>query len=161
MAHGRISNVSALICTRRQRGISCVAARALSSRTEPPSDSTSLHHLVRRHRAPQVCSFRSLRPGFRALRIVAVPGARIKIAERFILHLIELGEQLGDQSVRASMISEKVMADAVTARPPQDPEAVPAQEIASGLDMGPITQLERGVEMLVGPGFDEVDGVVI
>jgi hypothetical protein len=59
------------------------------------------------------------------------------------------------------MIGKKIMADAVTAGAPQDPEAVLAQKIASRLDVCPIAQLKGGVEMLVRPRFDKVDGVVI
>ena len=71
------------------------------------------HHLVRRHRAPQIRGLRRFRPCLRPLWVVAMPGLGVEIAERLVLHLVELGEQLRDQPVRAAMVGEEIVADAV------------------------------------------------
>jgi hypothetical protein len=53
-----------------------------------------------------------------------VPRARVEITERLVLHLIEFGEQLGNEAIRAAVIGEEIVPDAVPSRPPQDPVAV-------------------------------------
>src|SRR6266550_196830 len=123
--------------------------------------SESLHHLLGRHRAPEVRCVRTLRPCLWTLRIVPVPRARIEITQRFVLHLIEFGEQLCNEAIRAAVIGEEIVPDAVPSRSPQDPIAVVAQEITRGLHMRPIAQLERRVEMLVRAGLDEIDRMMI
>ena len=65
----------------------------------------------------------SLGHTFGRLRMVAVPRPRLEIAE-FLVHAVELGEQFGDQARRAAMIGEQVVADAVTARSPQQLVAI-------------------------------------
>src|ERR1051325_2048714 len=119
------------------------------------------HHLLRRPGPPQVCRGRVLRPHLRPLRIVAMPRPGIEIAERLVLHLVEFGKQLGDQSVRAAMIGEQVVADAVPPRSPQRLVAVEAEEIAGVLQMRPVAQLEGRVEVAVRSRLDQVDRVVI
>ena len=42
-----------------------------------------------------------------------MPRARREIAELFILHLVELGKELGNQPVWTAMIGEEVVADAM------------------------------------------------
>src|SRR5689334_16917651 len=120
-----------------------------------------LHHLFRGHRAPKVCRARILRPDLGLLRIVAMPWPRIEITQRFIFHLIEFGEEFGDEAARTQMIGEQIVADAVPSWPPKHPVAIKAQEVAGRLQMSPVTQLEGGVEMAVRAGADQVDGVVI
>src|ERR1700683_3695751 len=84
-----------------------------------PSQARELFvHLVARHDAPEVGGRRVLGPDLRALRIVAVPGPRLEIAQLFV-HAVKLGEQLGNEAGRAAVIGEQVVADAVAARPPQ------------------------------------------
>src|SRR5689334_23787434 len=73
----------------------------------------SLHHFFRRARAPQVRGRRIFRPHLRPLRVVAMPGARLEIAELFVLHQIEFAKQLGDQSIRAAVIGEQIVPDAM------------------------------------------------
>ena len=79
-----------------------------------------------------------------------MPGPRLEIAE-LLVHLVELGEQLGDQPVRRAVIGEQIVADAVPARAPQQLVAVEAQIIAGGLQVRPVAQLEGGVEVPVRP----------
>src|ERR1700734_3536136 len=105
-------------------------------------------HLVAGHDAPEIGGSGVLGPYFRTLRIVAVPRPRLEVAEIFV-HAVELGEQLGDETGRAAVISEKVMADAVAARPPQQLVAVGREEIARRLHVTPVAKLERGVEVPV------------
>src|SRR6516164_541202 len=92
--------------------------------------------------------------------MVAVPRPRLEIAE-LLVDLIELGEQLGDQPVRGAMIGEKVVTDAVPSRPPDQLVTVEAEIIASGLQVGPIAQLERRVKMPIRVDLHQVDGVVV
>src|SRR3954453_11324866 len=106
----------------------------------------SLHHLLRRQNAPEIGRRGILRPHLRPLRAVAVPGPRLEIAE-LLVDLVELREQLGDQPVGPAVIGEEVVADAVPARAPDELVAVEAEKIAGGLQMAPIAQLERRVEM--------------
>src|SRR5262245_22525937 len=108
-----------------------------------------LHHLFGRKDSPQVRSGRILGPHLRLLRPVAVPGARLEIAE-FLVHAVELGEQLGDQPVGRAVVGEQVVADAVPPRPPQQLVAVETEIVAGGLQVTPVAQLERGVEVPVG-----------
>src|SRR5207342_2108887 len=69
----------------------CAPASALAFSVPVASAAPALlHHLVRRHWAPQIGRVWILRPRLRALRIVQMPLARIEIAKRLVLHLIEL-----------------------------------------------------------------------
>ena len=78
-----------------------------------------------------------------------MPGLGVEITERFIFHLVELSEQLGDQSVGTAVVGEEIVADAVTSWTPKNLVAVLAQEIAGALHMGPVAQLECRVKMLI------------
>jgi len=44
-------------------------------------------------------------------------GTRLEVAERLVLHLIELGEQLGESSLRAAVIARTDCAHAVASGP--------------------------------------------
>src|SRR5262249_1735753 len=121
----------------------------------------SLHHFFWRAWAPQVRGRGVFRPHLRPLRVVAMPGTRFEIAELLVLYQIELGEQFGDQSVRAAVIGKQIVPDAVAARPPKSLKAVETEEIARLLQLAPVAHLERGVEVAVGAGAHEIDGVVI
>src|SRR5262245_57371341 len=92
--------------------------------------------------------------------MVAVPRPRLEITE-LLVHLIELGEQLGNQPVGRAVIGEEVVTDAVPARSPDQLVAVEAEKIAGGLQMRPIAQLERGVKMPIRVDLHQIDGVVI
>src|SRR5262249_49136331 len=85
---------------------------------------------------------------------------RLEITE-LLVHLIELGEQLGNQPVGRAVIGEEVVTDAVPARPPDQFVAVEAEKIARGLQVGPIAQLECGGKMPVRVDLHQVDGVVV
>src|SRR5215472_6344499 len=120
----------------------------------------SVMHLVRRHDAPEIRRRRVLGPHFRPLRIVAMPRPRLEIAE-LLVHAVELGEGLGDHAVRRAVVGEKIVADAVTARAPEQLVAMTAEEVAGRLHVRPVAQLERGVEVAVRAGLHQVDGVMI
>src|SRR5580700_5626836 len=128
------------------------ASVAALSRAVHSRENTSVMHLVARHDAPEIGGGGILGPHLRALRIVAVPWPRLEIAE-LLVHTVELGEQFGDQAGRAAMIGEKIVADAVAARSPQQLVAVDRQEIARRLHVTPIAQLESSVEMPVRSGL--------
>src|SRR6478735_891322 len=53
------------------------------------------------------------------------------------------------------------MADAVAAGAPQHSIAIDAEEVAGGLKVAPVAQLECGVEVAVRAGADQVDRVMI
>src|SRR6201987_5474933 len=121
-------------------------------------ENTSVMHLVARHDAPEIGGRGVLGPYFRPLRMVAVPRPRLEIAE-LLVHAVELGECLGDQAVRRAVIGKQIIADAMPAGTPEELIAVQAEKIAGLLHMRPITQLEGGVEMPVGAGLHQIDGV--
>ena len=78
-----------------------------------------------------------------------MPGPRLEVAELLVFHLVELGEQLGDQSVGTAVVGEEIVADAVTSWTPKNLVAVLAQEIAGALlsrvpGSGPIVEDVRG-----------------
>src|SRR5262245_57278820 len=74
--------------------------------------------IVRHRRQAPDGRLRAL-PGLRILRRVAVPGPRIEIAERLVLHLVELDIELDRVLVRIAMIGCDVVAGPVPHRPPQ------------------------------------------
>src|SRR4029077_7914663 len=73
-------------------------------------------------------------PDLRLLRLVLMPGARLKISVRLVLHLIKLAIELHDLSVRIAVIDENVVSDDVAARPPDEVVLVAAEEIARALN---------------------------
>src|SRR5438045_1708817 len=113
----------------------------------------------RRRTAPHVRGRAARLPNLGALRPIRVPGSRLEIAERLILHQIELGEKLDDLIVRVAMIDEDVVADAVPAGTPDQLAPVLCQMIARVVDMRPVAQLEGNVVDLGACAADEVDGV--
>src|SRR4029077_19786193 len=74
---------------------------------------------------------------------------------------IELGECLGDQAIRRAMIGKQIVADAMPAGTPEELIAVQAEKIAGLLHMRPVTQLEGGMEVSVGAGLHQINGVMI
>src|SRR5262249_12712317 len=57
-------------------------------------------------------------PHLRPLRPVLVPGARVEIAERLVLHLVHLAEELDPHLVGVAVIDRDVVADDVAAGAP-------------------------------------------
>src|SRR6476620_1931842 len=84
-----------------------------------------------------------IRPGpdRRSLRVALVPGAGLEISKLFFLHLIELRVELDDVVVRIAVIDENVMADPMTARPPDDRPLLASQNVARGQHVAPVFQL--------------------
>src|ERR1700737_3430242 len=120
----------------------------------------SFHHFFRRHDAPQVSGGWILGPNLGLLRVVAVPGARLEIAE-LLVHAVELSKGLGNETCRAAMIRKQVVTDAMPAWTPQQLVSVEAEIIASRLQVRPIAQFKGGMEMPIGAGFHQIDGVVV
>src|SRR5437868_4766084 len=90
-----------------------------------------------------------------------MPRAWIEIAELLVQHLVELGEKFGDQPARAAMIGKEVVADTMAPWPPQRPVAVEAEEVAGALQVRPVAQFERRVEVPVRARLHEIDRMVI
>src|SRR5262249_46420123 len=143
------TTIAATICRTFSMGVSSVL------RSE-----TLFHHLVARQDTPQIRCRRVLSPGFGTLWMIAVPRPRLEIAE-VLVHAVELGEGLGDEPVRRTVVREQVMADAVAAWSPQQLVAVQAEKIAGLLHVRPVAQLEGGVKMPVRAGLHQIDGVMI
>ena len=85
-----------------------------------------------RAEAPVVAQ-RVSRPGLRHLRPVLMPRPRIEIAERLVLDLVHLAEQLDANIVGVAVIGRDVVADDVAARAPDQLDVVLAEEIASAV----------------------------
>ena len=77
-------------------------------------------------------------PYFRSLWEVFVPGTRFKVAQVFIEHNIQLGEQFDDLLVRVVVISKDVVTGSVAAWPPEQRDAMPGKVIARLLHLRPI-----------------------
>ena len=77
------------------------------------------------------------------------------------MHAVELAEQLDDLAVGIAVVGEDVVADAVPAGAPDQRIAVARQEIAGGLEVPPVAQLECDVIQPDPLAVDQVDGVVI
>src|SRR5437879_13634682 len=92
--------------------------------------------------------------------MIAMPWPRLEIT-KLLVHAVQFGEKLGDQAGRAAMIGEKVVADTVPARAPNHLVAINAEEIARWLYVGPVAQLESGVEVPVRAGLHQIDGVMV
>jgi hypothetical protein len=90
-----------------------------------------------------------------------VPWFWFEIAERLVLHLIEFGKEFRNQPVRASVIGEQVVANAMSTGTPKNLNPAFAQKIAGALNMCPVAQLECRVMMLVRARLHQVDRVVI
>src|SRR6516162_7859174 len=100
-------------------------------------------------------------PRLRPLRLVAVPGPRIEIAELLILHLVEFDIELDRVVVRVAVIGRDVVAGAVPHRAPEQLDLLGGEHLAGVLHVRDVLELERNVMQLRGRALDEIDGVVI
>src|SRR6202035_3384930 len=73
-------------------------------------------------------------PHFRPLRPILVPWPRIEIAERLVLHLVHLAEELDAHLVGVAMIDRDIVADDVAARAPDQMDVVAGQRFGGALD---------------------------
>ena len=85
-----------------------------------------------------VHSVRTVFPYLRPLWEVFVPGTRFKVAQVFVEHDIQLGEQFDDLLVGVVMIGKDVVTRSVATRPPEQWDAMPRKVIARMLHMRPI-----------------------
>ena len=85
-----------------------------------------------------VHSVRTVFPYLRPLWEVFVPGTRFKVAQVFVEHDIQLGEQFDDLLVGVVVIGKDVVAGSVAAWPPEQRDAMPGKVIARLLHMRPI-----------------------
>src|SRR6516164_7876021 len=69
-------------------------------------------------------------PDLGTLRAVLVPGARIEPAERFVLHLIHLAEELDPDLVGVAVIDRDVVTDDMAARAPDQANVVLGEPLA-------------------------------
>lgn len=90
-----------------------------------------------------------------------MPRTRFKEAPRLILHLVELSIIFNDTMIRIEMVSEDIVADTVTPRPPNDLHIFLPEMIASPLNMRPILQLKGIVMHAPFIAFEKIDGVMI
>src|SRR5579864_1834840 len=100
-------------------------------------------------------------PYFRPLRPVLVPRPRIEIAERLVLHLVHLAEELDAHLIGVAVIDRDIVADDVAARPPDQMDVVTGERLGGALDFRPVLDLERDVVELRLVVVDEIDGVVV
>src|SRR5262245_58978945 len=110
---------------------------------------------------PPVVAQRIRPPHLRPLRPILVPGARVEIAERLVLHEVHLAEELDPNLIRVAVIDRDVVADDVAAGSPHQMNVVLGKPFAGALDLRPILHLERDVMELRNFLYDEIDGVVI
>ena len=85
-----------------------------------------------------VHSLRTVFPYLRSLWEVFMPGTRFKVAQVFVEHDIQLGEQFDDPLVGIVMIGKDVVTDSVAAWPPEQRDAMPGKVIARLLHLRPI-----------------------
>src|SRR5262245_2034730 len=76
-------------------------------------------------------------PHRRALRAVLMPGTRVAIAQRLVLQLVHLSEELDSDLVGVAMIDRDVVADDVTAGTPDQMDVVLGEPLAGALDFRP------------------------
>src|SRR5262249_25010161 len=76
-------------------------------------------------------------PPLRPLRPVLVPGARVEIAERLVLHQVHLAEELDPYLVGVAVVDGDVVADDVAAGPPHQMDVVAGEPFAGALDLRP------------------------
>src|SRR5262249_1647871 len=100
-------------------------------------------------------------PRLRPLRLVAVPGPRIEIAELLILHLVEFDIELDRVVVRVAVIGRDVVAGAMPHRAPEQLDLLGGEHLAGVLHVRDVLELERNVMQLRARALDEIDGVVI
>ena len=79
--------------------------------------------------------------------MVLMLGARLKISERLVLHLIKLAIELHDLSVRIAVIDKNVVSDDMAARPPDEVVVVAAERATRSVtppaEEGTITRTGR------------------
>ena len=85
-----------------------------------------------------VHSVRTVFPYLRPLWEVFVPGTRFKVAQVFVEHDIQLGEQFDDLLVRVMVIGKDVVTSTVATWSPEQRDAMPGKVIARLLHMRPI-----------------------
>src|SRR5262245_37310931 len=110
---------------------------------------------------PPVIAQRIRPPHLRPLRPILVPGPRVEIAERLVLHEVHLAEELDPNLIRVALIDRDVVADDVAAGSPNQMNVVLGKPFAGALDLRPILDLERDVMKLRNFIHHEIDGVVI
>src|SRR6202045_2563587 len=81
-------------------------------------------------------------PHFRPLRPVLVPRPRIEIAERLVLHLVHLAEELDAHLVGIAVVDRDIVADDVAARTPDQMDVLAGHGFPPPPDIGPILYLE-------------------
>ena len=86
-----------------------------------------------------VHGLRAVLPDLRSLGAVFMPGTRLKVAQIFIEHHIQLGEQFNDLLVGVVMIGKDVVTGSVAARTPEQGNVMPAKVIAGLLHLCPIS----------------------
>src|SRR5262249_30390427 len=144
-ANARPESATATIAATMRRSFGMGVSSVLRSET-------LFHHLVAPQDTPQIRCRGILCANFGTLRMIAMPRPRLEIAE-VLVHAVELGEGLGDEPVRRTVVREQVMADAVAAGSPQQLVAVQAEKIAGLLHVRPVAPLEGGVKMPVRAGL--------
>ena len=90
-----------------------------------------------------------------------MPRARVEIAERLVLDLVHLGEDLDPHQILVAVVGRDVVADDVAARTPHQVNLVAREEIAGLVDLRPVEHLERDVVQLWLLVDDEVQRVVV
>ncbi len=77
-------------------------------------------------------------PYFRPLGKVFVPGTRFKVAQVFVEHDIQLGEQFDDLPVGIVVIGKDVVTSSVATWSPEQRDVMPGKVIARLLHLRPI-----------------------
>src|ERR1700682_5703762 len=93
--------------------------------------------------------------------MIAMPRPRFEIAERFIEHLVELGEHLDDLVIGIAVIGINIVPRPMPARPPDDGNIFAAQETASRLHLRPVLQCEGDMVHLRALAAHEIDRVMV
>ena len=85
-----------------------------------------------------VHSLRTVFPYLRSLWEVFVPGTRFKVAQVFVEHDIQLGEQFDNLLVGVVVIGKDVVTSSVAAWSPEQRDVMPGKVIARLLHLRPI-----------------------
>ena len=85
-----------------------------------------------------VHSVRTVFPYLRSLWEVFVPGTWFKVAQVFVEHDIQLGEQFDDLLVGIVMIGKDIVTSSVATWSPEQRDAMPGKVIARLLHLRPI-----------------------
>src|SRR5438105_423025 len=96
------------------------------------------HKFVRWHESPVVHSVWTILPYLRSLWEVFVPWTRFKVAQVFVEHDIQLGEQFDDLLVGIVVIGKDVVTGSVATWSPEQRDAMPGKVIACLLHIRPI-----------------------